>query len=103
MQFLVIGQDGTDSGAMDRRAAARPAHVALGNQLRAEGKHLYDVAILHECDQMIGSVLVTEFADNTELVAWLTVEPYIMGKVWERIEVRPCRVGPSFVTLRSRP
>ena len=46
MQFLVVAHDGTDSMALERRLAARPAHLDLGRKLRAEGRHLYGVAML---------------------------------------------------------
>lgn len=97
MQFLVTAYDGTDSMALERRMAARPAHLELGGRLRAEGRHLYGVALLDEGGRMIGSVLVTDYPSRADLDAWLREEPYVTGKVWERIEVRPCRVGPSFL------
>lgn len=98
MQFIVTGYDGTDENAMERRLAARPSHIELGNKLREEGKHLYGVALLDEQDRMIGSVLITEFDSREELGKWLEIEPYVTGKVWERIDVRPCKVGPSFIS-----
>lgn len=99
MQFIVTGYDGTDENAMERRLLARPAHIELGNKLREEGKHLYGVALLDEQDRMIGSVLITEFNSREELDEWLQTEPYVTGKVWEKIEVRTCKVGPSFAGL----
>jgi hypothetical protein len=97
MQFLVLAYDGIDSDALDRRMAARPAHVALGDKLRDEGKLHFATAILDDSGKMIGSMLVAEFEDRAGLDQWLEVEPYVTGKVWEKIEIRPCRVGPSFV------
>lgn len=32
MQFLVIGKDGTDEKAMERRMAVRQAHLKLGDK-----------------------------------------------------------------------
>ncbi len=97
MQFLVVAHDGTDSMALERRLAARPAHLDLGRKLRAEGRHLYGVAMLDDAGRMTGSVLVVDYPNRAELDAWLAQEPYVTGKVWQRIEVRPCRVGPSFL------
>lgn len=102
MQFLVIGYDGTDAEALNRRLSARPAHVALGDRMRADGKMLYGVAILDNNDKMIGSVLICEFSSREELDEWLKIEPYVTGKVWEKIEVKHCKVGPSFVTAPVR-
>jgi uncharacterized protein YciI len=99
MQFLLIGHDGDDAEALDRRLAAREAHIALGDQMVAEGRMLYGGAILGEADKMIGSVLILDFLSRDELDAWLKVEPYMVGDVWRRVEVLPFRVGPSFVGL----
>ena len=97
MQYLILGHDGTDAEAKNRRTAARPAHIALGDKLVSEGKLLFGTAILDDEGSMIGSMLVGEFENRSELDQWLEIEPYVTGKVWERIEVRPCRVGPSFL------
>ena len=99
MQFLVTAHDGTDSEALTRRMAARPAHVEMGNRYRSEGKHLMGVALLNDAGTMIGSVMLVEFAGRAELDAWLAEEPYVVGRVWDRIEVSPCQVGPSFQSL----
>lgn len=98
MQFLIVAYDGKDSDALNRRMAARPAHVALGNVLRDEGKLLFATAILDDSDKMIGSMLVAEFEDRVGLDKWLEHEPYVTGNVWEKIEIQPCRVGPSFAS-----
>jgi uncharacterized protein YciI len=99
MQFLILGYDGKDSEAGSRRTAARLAHIALGDQLVAEGKLLFGTAILDDTGVMIGSMFVGEFESRQDLDAWLRIEPYVTGKVWETIVVQPCRVGPSFVGL----
>ena len=96
MQFLVLAYDGSDEQALERRMAARPAHIALGDELRDKGKHLFATAVLDDAGKMIGSMLVVEFQDRAELDQWLAVEPYVTGNVWKQIEVCPCRVGPSF-------
>jgi len=98
MQFIVIGRDGSDPEALNRRLAARPAHIELGTKHREEGKQLYGVAMLDDQERMIGSVVIVDFASRAELDAWLAVEPYVTGKVWETIEIYPGRVGPSFLT-----
>ncbi len=46
MQFLIIVYDGSDQGALERRMAARPAHIELGDRLRDAGHLLYGTAIL---------------------------------------------------------
>ncbi len=99
MQFLVIGYDGTDEKALERRLAVRAAHIALGDKLRDAGKMLYGAAILDDSEKMIGSILVCQFESRQELDQWLKEEPYVTGQVWQEIEVKPCKVGPSFATL----
>ncbi len=101
MQFIVIGHDGTDSSALQRRLFARPAHIQLGDKLRDSGNMLYGVAMLNDSGNMCGSVLVCEFPSRMELDAWLKTEPYVTGNVWEKIEVIPCKVGPSFQKTRD--
>ncbi len=97
MQFMVIGYDGTDEEALERRMRARPAHVALGDKMRDAGEMLMGAAILDENDKMIGSVLICDFESRADLENWLEAEPYVVGDVWRDIQVTPCRVGPSFV------
>ncbi|MEV6968609.1 YciI family protein [Hamadaea sp. NPDC051192] len=99
MQFILIARDGTDAGALDRRLAAREAHIALGDELVARGNMLYGGALLDESDKMIGSVLVLDYPSRAELDEWLRIEPYVVGDVWREIDVQPFRVGPSFAGL----
>jgi uncharacterized protein len=76
--------------------AARPAHIALGDKLRSAGQLLFATAILDDSDRMIGSMVVVDFENRAELDRWLSIEPYVTGKVWEQIKIQPCKVGPSF-------
>lgn len=101
MQFLVLGYDGDDEQALERRLAVREAHVALGDKMRAEGKMLCGAAILDDSGKMVGSVLICDFEDRAELDKWLEIEPYVKGDVWRKIEVKSCKVGPSFVSALS--
>jgi uncharacterized protein YciI len=95
VQTLVIGLDGTDDGARQRRLNARPAHIALGDEMISRSEMLYGVAILNDSGEMAGSMLILDFPSQGDLDAWRAKEPYITGKVWESVDVRPCRVGPS--------
>lgn len=93
-QFLVIGYDGSDGEALQRRLRVRQAHIDLGDELVASGNMLYGVAILDHDQRLIGSMLVVGFPSRAELDVWLEVEPYVTGEVWKQISVQPCRVGP---------
>jgi uncharacterized protein YciI len=99
MQFLLIAHDGDDDDALNRRLQAREQHIALGDEMVANGSMLYGGALLDEQEKMIGSVLVLDFQTRQELDAWLKIEPYVLGDVWRRIDAQPFRVGPSFTGL----
>ena len=97
MQYLVTGYDYTDKDAINRRLSVREAHMAGVEAAVATGQFLYGLALLNETEKMIGSILVVDYSTREELDAWLAIEPYVTGKVWERIEVVPCRVAPIFM------
>jgi uncharacterized protein YciI len=99
MRFIVIGRDGTDAGALERRMAARDAHLKLGDEQKAKGNLLMAVAIQNDKGDMNGSVMLVDYASRAELDEWLKTEPYVTGKVWEKIEIVPGKVGPSFEKL----
>jgi uncharacterized protein YciI len=96
MQYLILGYDGADPEAKQRRYAARSSHLALADIMAKQGKFLAGAAMLNDAGDMVGSIIIGEFESRAELDAWLKVEPYVTGKVWERIEITPCRIGPSF-------
>jgi uncharacterized protein len=96
MQFLVIGRDGSDEGAMARRLAFRDNHLALAQQMKNTGELLYAAALMDESERMVGSALIMEFEDRAALDAWLEVEPYVAGDVWRTVEVSLCKV-PGFI------
>ncbi|SMD04555.1 hypothetical protein SAMN02746065_12419 [Desulfocicer vacuolatum DSM 3385] len=95
MQFIVTGYDGTDDKALDRRMAAREAHLAMAGDMHKKGRWLYAAAILDEAGKMMGSMIVCDFDSREAMEAeWLNSEPYVTGKVWERIEIKKAQVAP---------
>lgn len=95
MQFILLGYDGTDEDAPARRMAARDAHLKLGKEMHESGKWLYATAILDDEGQMIGSMIVCDFASRSEMQKeWLSREPYILGKVWQKIDIRSAQTAP---------
>ena len=73
MQFVVIGRDGTDASALQRRMTAREAHLQNIENHRA---HIVTAAAtLDEQGSMNGSVVIVDFPSRTELDAWLQDEP----------------------------
>ena len=96
MQFLVTAYDYKDNEALSRRIAAREQHVLFSNELIKKGQMIFGVALLDENGKMIGSSCVYDFPAKEDLENMLKSEPYITEKVWEKIEISLCKVGPSF-------
>ena len=62
----------------------------LGFDLRPfveRGRVLIVGSILDEAGDMVGSVLLTDFASREEVEAWVADDPYVTGGVWKEIEV----------------
>jgi uncharacterized protein YciI len=93
MQFILIAYDGTDGEAPLRRSKVRPDHLKNVDKLRQKGEFLFGGAILDDNKNMIGSVIVYEYPDRQALNKMLEKEPYIIGKVWERIDIKPFRLA----------
>lgn len=92
MEFLLIGRDGTDEGAMARRLAVRERHLALFDEFSRRGYFKYGCAILDDNQKMVGSVIVCEFDSRQALEdVWLSQEPYVLGDVWRTVEVTQVR------------
>ncbi|MBQ3393417.1 MAG: hypothetical protein IJG52_08410 [Lachnospiraceae bacterium] len=88
MQFMVKAYDG--KGMLEKRMEVRPRHLEGMNKL---GKHVICAGgLLDEEGKMKGSVLVVDFADRAELDAYLAAEPYVVEKVWEKVEVEVMNV-----------
>ncbi|HEX4052245.1 MAG TPA: YciI family protein [Steroidobacteraceae bacterium] len=72
---------------------AREAHLAAAAQLKAQGRFVLGGAILDEAGAMIGSAVIFDFPERDALNRYLATDPYVVQKVWQRIEVRPFRVA----------
>jgi hypothetical protein len=94
MQFVVTALDHTDADALQRRLANREAHIAGARKLIAEKRFLSGGAILDDTDRMIGSTLHLDFPDRASLEQYLQQDPYVSGRVWDRIDIRPARFLP---------
>jgi uncharacterized protein YciI len=95
MQFIVIAYDGTDEGALERRLAAREAHLKSAKEMFENGKWLYAVGILNDDGKPIGSMIVCDFVSRDELEQqWLKDEPYVVGNVWKEIKVNRAQAAP---------
>jgi uncharacterized protein YciI len=82
-------------GALERRLANRPAHVARLKELQAEGRLL--IAGPHPSIDsedpgsagFTGSLIVAEFASRDAAIAWAAEDPYCMANVFSRVTVKP--------------
>jgi uncharacterized protein len=92
-QYVIHAWDGTDEKALERRMAARPAHFDGARKLKAEGHFVLGGAMLNTEGKMIGSTMVLQFESKEQLQQWIDSEPYITGKVWEKIDIHPFRVA----------
>lgn len=88
-QYLITAYDFTDTDALQRRMAARPHHFESARRLKTQNRFIKGGAILNNDGKMIGSVMLMQFENDRELAAWKQNEPYITGKVWEQIDIRP--------------
>lgn len=96
MQYLIIAKDGIDEHALNRRTAAREAHIRYSDNAVRNGEQIIGAALLDREGDMRGSVMIVDFEDEHALQKWLDDEAYVKGNVWKDIDIIPCRVGPSF-------
>lgn len=92
-QYLVYAWDGTDEKALERRMNARPGHFEGARKLKQNGNFIFAGALLNDQQKMIGSTMVVQFETPEELKDWMNAEPYIVNKVWEKVEVHPFKVA----------
>lgn len=94
MQYLVIAYD--NEGALEKRLAARDAHVEGARKLMAEGKIINAGALIEE-EQMVGSTLFVDFETDEEINEWLENEPYVQHGVWnmDEFQIVPVKVLPK--------
>jgi uncharacterized protein len=95
MWFAVIAQD--QPGSLDKRLAARGAHLERLNQLQAEGRLLLAgpfPAIESEDPGpagFTGSLIIAEFHTQADAQRWAEADPYVAAGVYASVEVKPFR------------
>lgn len=95
MTFMVLGFNYPAPEGPERRKACRQEHLQLGEKLYRDGKWRYAAGILNEVGELVGSVIICEFSSCQELEGdWLSQEPYLINKVWEKVEIHPIRPAP---------
>jgi len=93
MLYSIVGEDIANS--LDKRMAARPAHVERLQSLVAEGRLLIagpNPAIDSEDpgpDGFTGSVIIAEFDSLEAALAWANDDPYLKTGVYASVSVKP--------------
>ncbi len=88
MQFVIRAYDG--EGMLEKRMAVRPRHLKGMEEMR---EHVICAGgLLDQNEKMKGSMLVMEFENRNELDKYLAQEPYVVEKVWEKIEIERINV-----------
>jgi hypothetical protein len=78
-------------GSLERRMAAREAHLAYV----ADNRAMVRVAgpYLDDDGQMIGSMFVLEASDRGAVEAFSAADPYVLAGLFERVDIRIWRVS----------
>lgn len=93
MLYVIYARDIAHS--LDKRLAARPAHLARLQQLRDEGRLAIagPMPAVESNDPgqagFTGSTVIAEFNSLAEARAWAESDPYVEAGVYESVEVRP--------------
>jgi len=93
MLYAIIAKDIDNS--LEKRLAARPAHLARLNALQDEGRLI--LAGPHPAIDsndpgsagFSGSLIVAEFDDLEQAQAWASEDPYQHAGVYDSVEVKP--------------
>ena len=95
MLYAIIGED--VAGSLEKRLAARPAHLARLEALQAEGRMILagPCPAIDAADPgpagFSGSLIVAEFASLAAAQAWADADPYVAAGVYAKVTVKPFR------------
>jgi uncharacterized protein YciI len=95
MLYLIYAED--IENTLDKRLAARPAHLARLQALKDQGKLV--IAGPHPAVDsedpgsagFTGSSIIAEFANLAEAQSWADQDPYVEAGVYRRVTVKPFR------------
>lgn len=93
MFYAIVGQDVSDS--LDKRLAARPAHLDRLQALQQAGRLLLagPFPAIDSNDPgaagFSGSLIVAEFDSLTDAQAWADADPYVATGVYASVHVKP--------------
>lgn len=93
MLYAIIGED--VPGTLDKRLAARPAHLERLKALQDEGRMI----VAGPCPAIdspepgpagfTGSLIVAEFASLDDARAWADADPYVAAGVYATVTIKP--------------
>jgi hypothetical protein len=93
MFYAIVGQDTADS--LERRLAARPAHVERLHALQQAGRLLLagPFPAIDSNDPgaagFTGSLIIAEFDTLADAQAWAEADPYVTAGVYAGVSVKP--------------
>jgi uncharacterized protein len=93
MLYAIVAED--KAGTLDKRMAARPAHIERLQALQSEGR----LILAGPCPAIdspdpgpagfSGSIIIADFASLEVARAWADADPYIAAGVYEKVVVKP--------------
>ena len=93
MLYAIIAED--KAGTLDKRLAARPAHVERLLALQVEGR----LILAGPCPAIdspdpgpagfSGSIIIAEFASLEAARTWADADPYIAAGVYDKVVIKP--------------
>ncbi|MCL4471629.1 MAG: YciI family protein [Gammaproteobacteria bacterium] len=93
MLYAILGDDIPNS--LEKRLAARPAHLARLNSLQQDGRLLLagPLPAIDSPDPgpagFSGSLIVAEFESLEAALSWAEADPYVDAGVYARVTVKP--------------
>lgn len=93
LYYAIVGED--VPGSLDKRLAARPAHLERLNRLKDEGRLLLagPFPAIDSPDPgpagFSGSLIVAAFDSLEDAQAWAEADPYVAAGVYARVAVKP--------------
>ena len=87
--YMLLATDG--EGVHETRMAARPAHLARLEQLKAEGRLLTASPnpMPEDPERVSGSLIIAAFDSLDTAQAWAEQDPYVEAGVYEEILIKP--------------
>ncbi len=95
MLYAIVADD--VPGSLDKRLAARPAHLERLKALQEAGRMVLagPFPAIDSADPgpagFTGSLIVAEFASLDAAQAWADADPYVATGVYARVTVKPFR------------